>query len=176
MWIVVNDGMMALLNMMSSKPTTDICDGTLMPVACNARSTPIAVRSFAVMTANDLTAIGVLRALHATGISVPSQMSVVGFDDIMLSSAIIPSLTTIHISKEEMAQACIKALDHTKANVNKRGLLLSISGSLVIRESTAPPTAQTAASAIDNSMWHMRPAASMRETKRGPMPEAIRCS
>jgi DNA-binding LacI/PurR family transcriptional regulator len=124
------------------------------------------VRPTAVMTANDLTAIGVLRALHATGISVPSQMSVVGFDDIMLSSAIIPSLTTIHISKEEMAQACIKALDHTKANVNKRGLLLSISGSLVIRESTAPPTAQTAASAIDNSMWHMRPAASMRETTR----------
>lgn len=100
------------------------------------------VRPTAVMTANDLTAIGALRALHANDISVPSQMSVVGFDDIMLSDAIVPALTTLHVPKKEMAQACIKALNHTKANVNKLGLLLSVGSSLVIRESTAPPPAR----------------------------------
>lgn len=99
-------------------------------------------RPTAVMTANDLTAIGVLRALHIAGIGVPARMSVVGFDDIMLGADLVPSLTTIHISRDEMAEACIKALNHTKANLNKRGLLLSIGGSLVIRESTAPPQAQ----------------------------------
>jgi DNA-binding LacI/PurR family transcriptional regulator len=98
------------------------------------------VRPTAVMTANDLTAIGVLHGLHAAGISAPSEMSVVGFDDIMLSDAIIPSLTTIHISKRAMAEACIEALDHTKANVHKRGLLLSVGGSLIVRESTAQPS------------------------------------
>jgi LacI family transcriptional regulator len=97
------------------------------------------VRPTAVMTANDLTAFGVLRGMHAAGISAPSEMSVVGFDDIMLSDTIVPSLTTIHVSQREMAEACIKALGHSKANLNKRGLLLSVSGSLTVRESTAPP-------------------------------------
>jgi DNA-binding LacI/PurR family transcriptional regulator len=66
-------------------------------------------------------------------------MSVVGFDDIMLSDTIVPSLTTIHVSQREMAEACITALGHSKANLNKRGLVLSVSGSLTVRESTAPP-------------------------------------
>jgi LacI family transcriptional regulator len=100
------------------------------------------VRPTAVMTANDLTAFGVLRALHAAGVSAPEQMSVVGWDGIMLSDAMQPSLTTVHISQREMANACVKVLDHLKTNVNKRGLLLAVGGSLIVRESTAPPPPQ----------------------------------
>jgi LacI family transcriptional regulator len=102
-------------------------------------------RPTAVITANDLTAIGAIRALHTNGVSVPSQMSVVGFDDIMLSDAIHPALTTIHVSKREMAHSCIRALNHTKANLNKLGLLLSIGTSLIIRDSTAPPPSESSA-------------------------------
>ena len=101
-------------------------------------------RPTAVVTANDLTAIGAIRALHTNGVSVPSQMSVVGFDDIMLSDAIHPALTTIHVSKKEMAHSCIRALNHTKANLNKLGLLLSVGTSLIIRDSTAPPPSESA--------------------------------
>ena len=101
-------------------------------------------RPTAVITANDLTAIGAIRALHANGVGVPSQMSVVGFDDIMLSDAIHPALTTIHVSKKEMAHSCLKALNHTKANLNKPGLLLSVGTSLIIRDSTAPPPRESA--------------------------------
>ena len=50
-WMVVSAGWMASLSIMSSKPTTDICDGTLTPFVCSARIAPIAVRSFAVITA-----------------------------------------------------------------------------------------------------------------------------
>jgi LacI family transcriptional regulator len=96
-------------------------------------------RPTAIMTVNDLTAFGVLRALHALGVSVPSQISVVGFDGIQLSDAISPSLTTIRISPSAMAKACLKALDHSKADVAKRGLLLTVGGSLLVRASTAPP-------------------------------------
>ena len=103
-------------------------------------------RPTAVITANDLTAIGAIRALHANGISVPSEMSVVGFDDIMLSDAIHPALTTIHVSRTEMARACIEALSYTKANLNKLGLLLSVGTSLIIRDSTAPPPRESATS------------------------------
>jgi DNA-binding LacI/PurR family transcriptional regulator len=71
------------------------------------------------------------------GVGVPLQVSVVGFDGILLGDAIHPSLTTISISPRDMAQACVKALEYGKVNVNKRGLLLSVRGSLVVRESTA---------------------------------------
>src|ERR1035438_8297521 len=56
------------------------------------------------------------------------------------------ALTTIHVSKKEMAHSCIRALNHTKANLNKLGLLLSVGTSLIIRDSTAPPPSESATS------------------------------
>jgi LacI family transcriptional regulator len=94
-------------------------------------------RPTAIMTANDLTAFGVLHALHANGVGVPSQISVVGFDGILLGEAVYPPLTTVSIPPRDMAEACIKSLNHSKSNVTERGLLLSVGGSLVVRESTA---------------------------------------
>lgn len=49
----------------------------------------------AIMAANDLMAIGALRALHESGKSVPEDVSVVGFDDIHLARYVNPGLTTI---------------------------------------------------------------------------------
>jgi DNA-binding LacI/PurR family transcriptional regulator len=97
------------------------------------------IRPTAVLTANDLTAFGVLRALHAAGVDVPAQMSVVGCDGILLSDSMYPSLTTISIPLREMAQACVTALEHTKLNITKKGLLLSVRGSLTVRDSTSGP-------------------------------------
>lgn len=94
-------------------------------------------RPTAVMTCNDLTAFGALRALHALGVNVPSQMSVVGFDGILLGDTMYPPLTTIYVSPLDITQACIKALDHSKANIAKRGLLLDVGGKLLLRDSTA---------------------------------------
>jgi LacI family transcriptional regulator len=95
-------------------------------------------RPTAILTVNDLTAFGVLRALHSSGLSVPSQISVAGFDGIMLSEAVHPSLTTVAISTRNMVGACLKVLEYVKANINKRGLLVPVRGSLIVRESTGP--------------------------------------
>jgi len=95
-------------------------------------------RPTAIMTVNDLTAFGVLRALHRAGIKVPSEMSVVGFDGILLSSAVQPPLTTIAISLKDMANRCLEALGKLKADVSKRGPLLLVNSKLLIRESTGP--------------------------------------
>lgn len=91
----------------------------------------------AVVTVNDLSAFGVLRALHECRVEVPAQMSVVGFDGIQLSDAIYPALTTIHVPARDLAQACIRALDYSRANITRRGLRISVHGSLVVRGSTA---------------------------------------
>jgi LacI family transcriptional regulator len=58
----------------------------------------------AVMSANDLTAIGALRTLRRRGFSVPEDFSIVGFDDIDLSDIIHPPLTTLRLSRPDLAR------------------------------------------------------------------------
>lgn len=93
----------------------------------------------AIVTANDLTAIGAMRALHAAGINIPNEMSIVGFDGIELGDAMHPPLTTVAVSPNELARACVRALDHLKGSINKRGMRLSVGCSFVQRGTTAPP-------------------------------------
>lgn len=93
----------------------------------------------AILTANDMTAIGAMRALHACGVEVPSEISIVGFDGIELGDAMYPPLTTVAVSPDELANACVRALDHLRSGVSQRGLKLSIRCSLVVRGTTARP-------------------------------------
>lgn len=93
-------------------------------------------RPTAVVTANDLTAFGALRALHARGIQVPKEMSIVGFDGIAIGDAVYPALTTVASPSRELAQSCLRALNHCKQNATRRGLLLSVRCSLLLRAST----------------------------------------
>ena len=53
-------------------------------------------RVTAIFVGNDQMAIGVLRALHEAGLSVPGDVSVVGFDDIPEAEYLTPSLTTVY--------------------------------------------------------------------------------
>ena len=94
-------------------------------------------RPTAVLTANDLTAFGAIRGLHKIGLSVPKDLSVVGLDDVLLSDVMQPPLTTICIPRRKMAEICLKALLHTKEDVDRRGSRYSVPTELVVRESTA---------------------------------------
>jgi LacI family transcriptional regulator len=95
-------------------------------------------RPTAVLAANDLTAFGAIRGLHSLRLTVPKDVSIVGLDDILLSDVLQPALTTIHLPRRQMAEVCIKAMNHIKDHVEKRGLRYSVPTSLVVRESTAP--------------------------------------
>lgn len=92
----------------------------------------------AILTANDLTAFGVIRGLQSLGLSVPGDVSVVGTDDLLLSEVLQPSLTTIRIPRRRMAEACLKALAETNKVRDHLGFKYSVPSELVIRESTAP--------------------------------------
>ena len=92
----------------------------------------------AVLAANDLTAIGALRVLHREGISVPDDISIIGFDDIELSDMIYPPLTTIRLSRHDLAKAFIEALESASEQSHGLGNQYSVKTSLVIRDSTGP--------------------------------------
>jgi DNA-binding LacI/PurR family transcriptional regulator len=91
----------------------------------------------AVLTSNDLTAIGVLRAIDRAGLRVPEDISVVGFDDIELSQSTHPPLTTIRLSRDELGRTAFDALYQTVKGLRHTAQQIHISTSLVLRESTA---------------------------------------
>ncbi|MDE2730079.1 MAG: LacI family DNA-binding transcriptional regulator [Bacteroidota bacterium] len=68
-----------------------------------------APQTTAIVAANDLSALGALRALHERGIDVPRDMMVTGFDDIPSAKFATPSLTTVHVPIQELT---VQAVSH----------------------------------------------------------------
>jgi DNA-binding LacI/PurR family transcriptional regulator len=64
----------------------------------------------AIVAASDLIAIGALRALQESGIDVPKQVSVVGFDDIPAASLTNPPLTTVMQDTRRAGELLVEAL------------------------------------------------------------------
>ncbi len=90
---------------------------------------------------DDLTAFGAVRALANAGKSVPSDCSVVGFDDVPPSALSTPSMTTIRQPMEQMG--CLAARWILDSLASAEGACLSsdlhlLLPSLVVRESTSP--------------------------------------
>jgi LacI family transcriptional regulator len=100
-------------------------------------------RPTAVMCSNDLTAIGALMAAHIAGLRVPEDISVVGFDDIELSSLVHPSLTTIRVSRTEIATRAFTALYGATNKTGPHGINYTIPTELIVRESTGPVPTNT---------------------------------
>jgi LacI family transcriptional regulator len=92
----------------------------------------------AVMCSNDMTAIGVLHKVYRAQLRVPDNLSVIGFDDIHMARVTIPPLTSIQMSRLELARAAVTALRaHVESTVPHREY--KIDTHLVVRESTGYP-------------------------------------
>ncbi len=92
----------------------------------------------AVVAANDLTAIGALRAAHEKGIRIPEDISIAGCDDIEMADIVYPPLTTLRISRREYAEMLIEALNTAGEDLTKPGRQFDLPTRLVVRQSTGP--------------------------------------
>ena len=92
----------------------------------------------AVFCFNDIAAIGAIRALSESGLRVPADVSVVGFDDIQSAAFCTPSLTTVRQPLNEMGKRGARILLERIANPEKTELIAEvvIEPELVVREST----------------------------------------
>jgi LacI family transcriptional regulator len=118
------------------------CDHTLKGgVAGFARLQALASNPTAVLCSNDMTAIGVLRAAYMGGLRVPQDLSVIGLDDIDFAEFTLPPLTTIRLSRADLAHAAFEALrlQAEEAGTPKMQREFPVSTSLVVRGSTAAP-------------------------------------
>jgi DNA-binding LacI/PurR family transcriptional regulator len=99
----------------------------------------------AVVTSTDLVAVGVLHAAYSLFRIVPDELSVVGFDDLLLAAHTVPALTTLRMPISEIVGESVElaialARDPT---LSREPRVKVFRPSLVIRESTAPPAART---------------------------------
>jgi LacI family transcriptional regulator len=104
--------------------------------AAMERLLTLAHRPTAVLTSNDLTAMGVLRAIYKAKLRVPDDISVVGFDDIEFSEFTQPALTTVRLSRKEVAEKAFSALAKLILGKSDKGEQYDIETHLVVRDST----------------------------------------
>ncbi len=102
----------------------------------------------AIMCSNDMTAIGVLRAAYSTGLRVPKDLSIIGFDDIRFAQFTTPPLTTVQMSRIDLARTAFQALRAHAEDAEKPAVReYAIPTKLIVRQSTdVPPDASAAAS------------------------------
>ena len=93
----------------------------------------------AILCFNDVSAMGSIRALHDSGLRVPEDVSVLGFDDIQSASFHVPSLTTVRQPLREMGSTGADTLLRAIAGESLPPIL-RIEPELMIRESTGPVT------------------------------------
>jgi len=95
----------------------------------------------ALFCTNDLMAVGAIRAAMSLRLSVPEQLSIVGFDNSLVARISLPPLTTISQPVEDLAATAMDLLDSPVNDIDSPDsippTLLDVQ--LIIRESTAPP-------------------------------------
>jgi DNA-binding LacI/PurR family transcriptional regulator len=116
------------------------CDGAAVPAALEeifaAPSPPTAI-----LAQSDRIAFAAIDWLNARGLSVPGDVSIVGFDGVPESATSAPPLTTIRQPIAEMGRRAVRAiLDHS-GEVRREVLDVQ----LIVRASTAPPSGRAAA-------------------------------
>jgi LacI family transcriptional regulator len=99
----------------------------------------LAKKPTAVVCSNDWTAIGALHAIHAAGLRVPEDISLVGFDDIPLASYTNPALTTVRMSAREVGATAFQALFRLIGEDHVEGDVYQVPTRLIVRASTARP-------------------------------------
>ena len=99
-------------------------------------------RPTAMLSCNDFMAIALCKTASELGISVPGQLSVVGFDDIVPASLVTPALTTVRTPTFETGRQAVQQMSlqiELGSRRNRRGSTVRLSPELVLWGSTAAP-------------------------------------
>jgi DNA-binding LacI/PurR family transcriptional regulator len=105
-------------------------------------------RPTAIFAVTDDLAAEVLDAARAVGLSVPDDLSVIGFDDILLASLTVPKLTTVRLPLLKMGQQAAKLLiDVIEERRDPTEQAYIETPELIVRHSTACPPSESTESA-----------------------------
>ncbi|RZT57393.1 LacI family transcriptional regulator [Microcella alkaliphila] len=95
----------------------------------------------AIQASNDLLALGALRSLRAHGLGCPTDVSVIGFNDMPFAEEFSPGLTTVHVPLQMIGTESARILLDTIETGHIRPIAVMLPVSLVIRGSSGPAAA-----------------------------------
>ena len=96
-------------------------------------------RPSAVMCANDLIALGMLKRLSQIGVAVPQDIAVVGYDDVSFASMLSPPLTSVRQPKYELGAIAAELLLEEALGTNHEHRSVRFEPELVVRASSGAP-------------------------------------
>lgn len=91
-----------------------------------------------IVCASDLQALGTIRTAHSLGLSIPEDLSVVGFDDTMLMAHTDPALTSVRQPVQAISRAAVRMLDTKIAFGSSERGSFEFTPDLIVRSSTGP--------------------------------------
>ena len=92
----------------------------------------------AVFCYNDMSALGALRCIQESGLCVPGDISLVGFDDLFFASYTRPALTTVRQPRKRMGLLAMEILLKLMSGQDSTDTI-KVPAELIVRESSAPP-------------------------------------
>jgi LacI family transcriptional regulator len=92
-------------------------------------------RPTAPVCVNDVMAVGALREVRARGLRTPEDISVTGFDNVTLAQFSVPTLTTVHIPRDQIGRVICDCLMRSDVTQEQEFV---VEPELVVRESTGP--------------------------------------
>jgi LacI family transcriptional regulator len=96
-------------------------------------------RPTAIFAGFDLFALGIIEAARTRAMTVPGDLSVVGFDDSYAAEWASPPLTTVHQPLRELGALALRRLLQRAAGEEVESHHIELATHLVVRKSTAPP-------------------------------------
>jgi DNA-binding LacI/PurR family transcriptional regulator len=94
-------------------------------------------RPTAIFCYNDMTALGVMQEASERKLSIPRDLSIVGFDDLFFARLLVPALTTVRQPKEELGKQAMEMLLSVLSSEDTEKAV-TVKGELVVRASTGP--------------------------------------
>lgn len=92
----------------------------------------------AVFCFSDIMALGAMKAAMKLGLKVPEDLSIIGFDDLVLAEYVTPALTTVRQPQEDIGKTAMKVMLKILSD-GKVSNDTVIATQLLVRDSTAPP-------------------------------------
>jgi len=92
----------------------------------------------AVLCGNDIQAFGALAECNASGISVPRQISIAGYDDNEMATCVTPPLTTVRVRPQAIGEQAAAVLLAKLRGIQTRQSI-DVQAEVILRQSTAPP-------------------------------------
>ena len=90
----------------------------------------------AVFAGSDIVALGAMSAIHAAGLTIPGDISIVGFDDIPEAAHYYPGLTSVHVPANEIARQSCHLLMHLMKGEAPADTSIFLPTALISRQST----------------------------------------